>query len=112
VAEPRFTRGPWRKFAEVHGDGRVYRREVYGPAGCGRGGNPIASIPDGFTDNDANHDLIWAAPDLYAACEEAVRWIEEDTWVDLDELSDGLKAVLATLRAATAKARGDEVPDV
>lgn len=49
-----------------------------------------------------------AAPALLAACEDARHWLEDETLNDLDELSDDAKRVLQTLRAAIAKARGEE----
>jgi hypothetical protein len=48
-----------------------------------------------------------ATDDLYAACEAVETWIEDETLNDLDELSDDCKALLATVKAALAKARGE-----
>jgi hypothetical protein len=48
-----------------------------------------------------------AHDDLYAACEAVETWIEDETLNDLDELSDDCKAILATVKAALAKARGE-----
>ena len=50
---------------------------------------------------DANAGLIAAAPDLLAACEGLVDWI------DPNEAMDGLNREIDDARAAIAKAKGE-----
>ena len=52
-------------------------------------------------DTDVNADLIAAAPDLLAACEGLVDWI------DPNEAMDGLNREIDDARAAIAKAKGE-----
>jgi hypothetical protein len=56
----------------------------------------------------ADASLMAAAPDLYAACEEVRTWLEDESFNDLDDLSDDCKDLLATIKAALSKARGEE----
>ncbi len=42
---------------------------------------------------------------LLTACEAVKDWIEDNTFSDIDELSDDAKEILETVRAAVAKAR-------
>lgn len=70
------TPGPWRVVRhEING--RPVRIEIYGPDGCGRGGKPVAFLPSGFVNLEADMALIAAAPDLLAALEEAVAGAKE-----------------------------------
>lgn len=57
-------------------------------------------------DLDDDAVKIWATLDLLAACEAVKRWIEDETFNDLDELSDECKELLSIVRAAVAKATG------
>jgi hypothetical protein len=58
---------------------------------------------------EANARLIAAAPELLAACEAAKEWLEDETFNDLDELSDDCKELLETMRNVVKLAReGDQ----
>jgi hypothetical protein len=58
---------------------------------------------------EANARLIAAAPELLAACEAAKEWLEDETFNDLDELSDDCKELLETMRNVVKLAKeGDQ----
>jgi hypothetical protein len=63
--------------------------------------HPADAEPIGWN----NACLIAAAPELLAACVEVEAWIAE-TMRDKEELSEDAQAILATVRAAIARAGG------
>ena len=94
------TKGPWN--LEKHAVELCYlvRNDEYGMA-------TLATVSSGKredgTSGDANARLIAAAPDLLAACQEALDYLGR-----IDEGSEGCE-LRDSLRAAIAKAEGREV---
>jgi hypothetical protein len=80
---PKFTAGPWRQrngaFFGADGERLIQ-------------GRPVQEVR-------ANHALIAAAPELYEALAEAVKWADE---MDTGDVIDG--DPIASWRAALAKA--------
>lgn len=91
MSENKWTPGPWMW------DGNVwdYDKENEAPWLVAEGHSPV--ITGDLHCSEANADLIAAAPDLYAALEDALQYLQH-------HLPD---EVLAPHRAALAKARGE-----
>jgi hypothetical protein len=73
------TPGPWVQTHHEHGSGLTVQR--YRTDICGRlnfmdgkriGSEPVCSLYSGFVGFEPNANLICAAPDLLAACKEAL----------------------------------------
>ena len=89
MSETKHTPGSWERSHQS--------REIFG------GSRHIASVHTAFgvwEANEANANLIAASPDLLAACEGLV------DWVDPNEAMDGLHRQIDDARAAIAKAKG------
>jgi len=108
-SEQGHTPGPWH-VGQGNGEGSVFSEA--GRMGWGPGGTTLAPIcrmiEQDPAEDEANARLIAAAPDLLAACEDAVatlvRWADNSAWDERDDLTiDGL-------RAAIVKAEGTVQP--
>lgn len=105
--ETRFTPGPWKICIPMNPD-RAYGIEAHDDAEGpdGEATQCVAEICDGSPEVAvADARLIAAAPDLFAACEQAL----QDA-IDLQEEKDHLGEDFNTvkiLKAALAKARGE-----
>lgn len=108
MSETKFTPGPW---VENNDDG-FSRGSIWAgcsPSGAGAVGTLIANVAGDSAEADANAHLIAAAPDLYAALTDAYEVlgaILEDT--DGDDGERIPNPLLVQLRAALAKARGEQ----
>ena len=136
MTQPKFTPGPWslcHHLQSVESDNACpcgYRGVVYGPcedarAICQPGHEPAPKGEEGTEPERypreteiANAHLIAAAPDLYEACEIALRIMREtgqthdcDTHTEMgcmDTKDTGLSAPISdVLEHALAKARGE-----
>jgi len=101
MSDPKFTKAPWR--LGTKGPNGLL------PIGHGQGEMICALICD--LDNRANQEadahLIAAAPDLYAALEEALRIAAEPDGVDLRIRESTIIAWKQNAIAALKKARGE-----
>lgn len=108
--ESKHTPGPWRVFGPKADPDAVIEYDddflIVGPSTDDPEYAPVPAI----CNNEANARLISAAPDLLAACEEALSWAESSIDAQYSGCGDLLKRKLEELdflRAAIAKARGD-----
>ena len=76
------TPEPWKRVNRFAGQ-RIYQIEIVGPTDCGRGHHPICVLPTGFTNQEADAELLLSAPaikrerdDLRAKLELAERQIQ------------------------------------
>jgi len=100
-----FTKGPWEVVQHSHVDGELWL-SVNQHANATGMKEWIAEIKYLTTDDArqwANARLIAAAPDLYAACREALDWYGPDG----DHIGEPWRGLL---RAALAKADGRATP--
>jgi hypothetical protein len=88
------TPGPWQIRSKQDGD-KVHRSVV---GRHDRWGHPIVCDLSGSIDDEANANLIAAAPDLLAACKAARTYLDH---VDTDDWPPALDAILT---AAIARA--------
>lgn len=108
-----WTAGPWRRLPYQHGDGASLSLRIVGDDGPYTG-DSVAEVRDGAGDYaakaEANANLIAAAPELYTANEDAeflLRMLAEHP-EDLASMMDSIKRCADDLRAALAKARGED----
>ena len=100
MAEPKWTPGPWHVV-----DGKEVAAQDGG----------VAEIVTWHRDHDeivANAHLIAAAPDLYEACDEALRFLDRglgDYCAGDGGVEMWMLAIQDKLRDAIRKARGEEV---
>lgn len=107
MPEPRYASESWRW---VQGDDKDPAEAWLLVAGPGPLPGPRVILRCGNIDAE-DMDGIGALPAMYRALNEVRSWIEEDTMVDLDDLSDDAKGILETVRTALAAARGEGVSD-
>jgi hypothetical protein len=99
MTETKFTRGPW-----------LYRGKsdsVHKPSDTHPYGERIFRFHDEEGPNDADLELILAAPDLYAALAECFAVIAGDEGLEID-FPDEYERLTAMARAALAKASGEQ----
>jgi hypothetical protein len=93
VSAPQFTPGPWTSY-EFGADWYVgHNHDDSGP---------MLRVGSNHAQREANANLIASAPDLYAAAERALNFIENTEGEHDVQLESG-----DMLRAALAKARGE-----
>ena len=96
MSDPKFTEGPWYiepGFARS-GVVRVMAEQC----------TPVATVPE---HSQANASLISAAPELYAALEGFVEWVQSPLAFSEGERAERAVKVMACALAALAKARGE-----
>lgn len=89
----KFTKGP---LIYLTGDNLVYTKLNDGCRGM-----PIARIESRLGESDANGHLFSASPELYAACEDARKYL-------INEFEEPGRTVFWNLVAALKKARGEK----
>ena len=109
--ETKWTPGEWRVFTTTDGFTSVYPADAYCPTADKVGfalQGPRKVIAGDVRDNDAH--LIAAAPELYAALEEARAWmwrLDNATPMDCGAQCETLHLANKMVDAALAKARGE-----
>ena len=103
----KFTPGPW--YADKYG--KIWRNvpsDLYEYGGKIAGDMPLAFVSKGWYEKDetpypqqANANLIAAAPDMYEALEEVWRILDSTMPLSRDNRADRIKRILC-------KARGEE----
>jgi hypothetical protein len=95
------TPGPWEEFEP----GVVYAKRTR--SGIEGQDEPVCAVYNGHDESAHNISLIAAAPDLLAALESCVNWMEQfDQFLDGQDDPDHY--VYQAARAAIAKAKGIE----
>lgn len=97
-----WTPGPWRQVWSTNGHFVI---GIAGRDGVGVTDSRFNLWSGDDAEAKANARLIAAAPDLAEACQDAIDHIE--ALVDRDQAGHAAGALLATLRAALSKARGE-----
>ena len=104
MSEPKWTPGPWRKMQGKYTDTYVIVAGDYANEGQ----------PDMWaevvTPNEMDASLIAAAPDLYEACDEALRFLDRglgDYCAGDGGVEMWMLAIQDKLRDALRKARGE-----
>jgi hypothetical protein len=106
VADPKFSRGEWTltEMAGSDGGGEWFRLQADTTLLV-----DIVECPDGYVpgENRANAYLLWAARDLYAACEAIEEWDDDAENLPISQHVNRLSEAVKSIRAALAKARGE-----
>ena len=107
MSETKFTKGPW--YADKYG--KIWRNvpsDLYEYGGKIAGDMPLAFVSKGWYEKDetpypqqANANLIAAAPDMYEVLEEVWRILDSTMPLSRDNRADRIKRILC-------KARGEE----
>lgn len=112
MSAARFTAGPWRvKWNGTYGpfvDAPSTDRSGYGAAAHHVGIETHSVAAPGGPNAVANANLIAAAPDLYAALENALIALENFTSEEDRESYIALQATIEMASAALARARGGQ----
>lgn len=117
MSEAKFTKGEWR-IGGVRGRRWIIAEYPTGPhEPCSTTTQVIADVY-GFTDDEVagNLNVMTASKALYAACEAALKYDEAierhasqgKSWVTSDELDQLYEDWQTKVRAALAKARGED----
>lgn len=103
MSEPKFTKGPWKSYYEGSGDFCVVAGDKELEVGtCWSKDSHFMGLGPKSKENEANANLICAAPEMFEALTWICKWIEQLP-ISEDEIGDKI----AEINAVRARVLGD-----